>query len=317
MSDPVPSAEDWPDIPYPAWADTCSALHLMSQVVGKYALARRPWLNHSWHATFQVTASGLTTGLVPDARGIEAGFDFHQHHLLLRRVDGRSRILGLVPGTIADFHRRFCEAVEALGGNSVFDRRPNELPDPVRFDADDRPRPYDAEAVARFHRALVAAALALQQFRTGFLGKASPVHFFWGSFDLAVTRFSGRRAPLHPGGIPYLPDAVTREAYSHEVSSAGFWPGGGGIVDEPAFYSYAWPSPEGLAEARVEPDSACFHPQLGEFILPYAAVRAAADPKAVLGRFLESSYRAAADLLGWDRSVLECAPGEPRRPRPL
>jgi len=307
----------WPDIPYLEWAETCSALHLYSQVVGKYALARTPWLNHSWHATLQVTVRGLKTRLVPDAGGIEAGFDFHDHCLFVRHADGRTASFPLEAASVADFYGRFCEAVAQVGGTPEFDRLPNELPDPVRFDEDRQPRPYDADAVSRFHRALLTIALALEKFRTSFLGKASPVHFFWGSFDLGASRFSGRRAPLHPGGIPHLPDAVTREAYSHEVLSTGFWPGGGGVVNEPAFYAYAYPEPDGFRSARVEPPEAHYHDDLREFILPYGAVRTAADPWRQLAQFLESTYSAGADLLDWDRHSLECSIGRPGLPRQI
>ena len=208
------------------------------------------------------------------------------------------------------------ELIRGLGGTPELNGRPNEIPDAVPFAEDKAERPYDADAVTRFFRACVAVTNVMQTFRTAYLGKVSPVHLFWGSFDLAVTRFSGRRAPLHPGGIPALPDEVTREAYSHEVSSAGFWPGGGAI-DFPAFYSYAYPAPAGFAAARVAPDAAHFDQTLGEFLLPYDAVRRSGDPEAALMSFLQSTYRAAADLADWDKAALECAIGVPRRPRPL
>jgi len=308
----------WPDIPYPAWRETCSALHLYVQIVGKYRLARTPWINHSWHATLYVDARGLTTSTIPDGPtgGIEIAFDLIAHELIGRSADGAVERFALEPMSVADFHARFRALVRALGGNPAFHGRPSEIPDAVPFAEDHAPRPYDADAVTRFHRALVQVDRVLKRFRTSSIGKVSPVHLFWGSFDLAVTRFSGRPAPLHPGGIPALPDAVTREAYSHQVSSAGFWPGGGAI-DFPAFYSYAYPAPDGFALARVAPDAASFNTDLGEFILPYDAVRTARDPDAALMAFLESSYEAAASLGGWDRDALDCEPGEPRRPRPL
>jgi hypothetical protein len=308
---------DWPDIPYPQWRETCAALHLYSQIVGKYRLARTPWQNHSWHVTLNVSARGLATGPVPDGDGaVEVAFDFIDHAILGAATDGRTGRFALAPMSVADFHARFRDLVAGLGGTPEFHGRPNELPDPVPFAQDSQRRPYDSEAVSRFWRALLSADRVLKRFRTGFLGKASPVHFFWGSFDHAVTRFSGRPAPLHPGGMPALPDAVTREAYSHEVSSAGFWPGGG-AVDFPAFYSYAYPEPEGFKTARVEPAAAAYEEALGEFLLPYYAVRCAPDPEMTLMQFLESTYRAAAELGGWDRAALECAIGEPGRPRPL
>ncbi|RUM98967.1 hypothetical protein EET67_04810 [Pseudaminobacter arsenicus] len=309
--------ERWPDIPYPSWRDTCTALHLYVQIVGKYRLARTPWINHAWQATFYPNARGFTTGLVPDgAGGIELGFDLIGHQLVGTSTDGRTAYLPLGPMSVASFHSSFLQLICDLGGTPKLHGRPNEVPEPIRFSEDMVERPYDADAVSRFFGAFVSASLALQKFRTSFLGKVSPVHFFWGSFDLAVTRFSSRPAPLHPGGIPALPDEITREAYSHEVSSAGFWPGGGG-VDFPAFYSYAYPSPAGYADAQIEPREAYFDETLGEFLLPYDKVRQAPDPEAALMAFLESTYRAAADLAAWDVKSLECATGEPRRPRRL
>jgi hypothetical protein len=307
----------WPDIPYGAWRETCSALHLYCQIIGKYRLARTPWVNHSWHATLYVDARGFTTSLVPDgAGGIVILFDLLDHEVRGFATDGRQAGFPVGPGSVAGFHRQFTDLVRALGGDPEFHGCPNELPDPVPFAQDHVPRPYDAEAVTRFFQACVQVERVFERFRTAFLGKVSPAHLFWGSFDMAVTRFSGRTAPLHPGGVPALPDEVTREAYSHEVSSAGFWPGGGG-VDFPAFYSYAYPALEGFADAAVEPAEARFDPKLGEFLLPYDAVRRSADPEAALLAFLQSTYLAAADLGRWDRGALECAIGEPRRPRSL
>jgi hypothetical protein len=306
----------WPDIPYEPWRETCRALHLYSQVIGKYRLACTPWLNHSWHATLYVSGEGLTTAFVPDGpNGIEVVMDLVHHRVRGVAAGGRSGSFRLEPMSVSDFHGQFLELIQFLGGTCEFDGRPNELSDPVSFVEDQSPRPYDAAAVERFFGALLASNRVLSLFRTGFLGKASPVHLFWGSFDLATTRFSGRKAPRHPGGVPALPDIVTREAYSHEVSSAGFWPGGGGTIDYPAFYSYAYPAPAGFAEARVEPEGAFFHPDLGEFLLPYDVVRSASDPQHALLGFLEATYTAAADLGHWDRGELECALGEPRRPR--
>lgn len=310
-------AASWPDIPYPGWKDTCSALHLYCQIVGKYRLARTPWVNHSWHATLYVTARGLTTSLVPDAAGgVEIELDLIDHRVTASSSSGRREGFDLGPGSVAAFHTRFIELLGSVGATPVLNGVPNEIPNAIAFAADDRPRPYDAAAVTRFHQALVLIDGAFKLFRTSALGKVSPVHLFWGSFDLAVTRFSGRRAPLHPGGVPALPDDVTREAYSHEVSSAGFWPGGG-AVDYPAFYSYAYPAPEGFAAAKVMPEAAVFLPELGEFILPYDAVRQATNPQAALLAFLDSTYEAAAALGDWDRPALECAQGEPGRPRAI
>jgi hypothetical protein len=306
----------WPEIPFETWRETCSALHLYCQIVGKYRLARTPWVNHSWHATFYVDARGLTTSLVPDASGIEIAFDLVSHAIIGRAADGRRAEMPLGPMSVAECHGRFCELVDYLGGTPDFDGRPNELVDPIPFRDDRQVRPYDADAVTRFFRALVLINGVFYRFRTGFIGKVSPVHLFWGSFDLAVTRFSGRPAPLHPGGVPALPDDVTREAYSHEVSSAGFWPGGGG-TDFAAFYSYAYPTPNGFADAQVVPAGAYFDRKLGEYLLPYDVVRNSSEPEATLMAFLESTYRAAADAGRWDRAALECSIGYPLRPRAL
>ena len=313
MSGRTSSFDGWPPIPYGDWQSTASALHLYLQIVGKYRLARSPWINHSWHATLYVTPRGLTTSLIPDGDGgIEITFDFLDHVLSGQCGSGHITSFALRPMTVADFHRRFVSMIDELGGNSKFGGRPNEVPDAVPF-ADDRAlRPYDADAVTRFHRALVSVNRVLQHFRTGFRGKVSPVHLFWGSFDLAVTRFSGRRAPLHPGGIPNLPDSVTQEAYSHEVSSAGFWPGGGPI-DEAAFYAYAYPQPAGFGDASIEPAAVSYSEAFGEFILPYAAVRRSAEPEATLLAFLESTYAAAAALGDWDRA-LQCPRGRLGQP---
>jgi hypothetical protein len=307
----------WPEIPYNPWRESCTALHLYTQIVGKYRLARTPWINHSWHVALYVNARGLTSSLVPDGPGgIEIVFDFLEHAVTGTATDGRTGRFPLEPMSVANFHEQFLTLIKALGGTPRLHGQPNEIPDATPFAQDFRERPYDAEAVSRFFLALVQADRVLKRFRTSYLGKVSPVHFFWGSFDLAVTRFSGRPAPLHPGDIPALPDEVTREAYSHEVSSAGFWPGGGAI-DFPAFYSYAYPAPEGFSKASIEPPEAYYSDQLGEFLLPYDAVRQAPDPDATLLAFLERTYACAADLASWNRSELECAPGVPGQPRPL
>jgi hypothetical protein len=307
----------WPEIPYVDWRETCSALHLYTQIVGKYRLARTPWVNHSWHATLYPTARGFTTSLIPDGPvGIEIRFDLIDHKVVGESGDGRRDSFALGPMSVSEFHARTIDLIAALGGRPEFDGAPNEIADAVPFVRDEAMRPYDADAVRRFFEASSAVTRVLQAFRTSYLGKVSPVHLFWGSFDLAVTRFSGRPAPLHPGGIPSLPDEVTREAYSHEVSSAGFWPGGG-PVDYAAFYSYAYPAPDGFAQAKAQPASARYDAAFGEFILPYDEVRRSADPEATLMAFLESTYRAAADLGRWPVEALECAPGVPRRPRQL
>jgi hypothetical protein len=300
----------WPALPYAAWKDTRETLHLWTQVAGKVRLSLTPWLNHSWHVTLYVTARSLSTGPIEaGGRTLELEFDFVDHVLWLRTSDGHFRQLMLKPVSVAEFYADTMVALGELGIAVRINEMPNEIPGAVRFSDDRVHASYDRDAVARFHRVLLSANAVFSHFRTGFLGKASPVHFFWGSFDLAVTRFSGRRAPTHPGGVPNLPDAVAREAYSHEVSSAGFWPGGGGF-DEAAFYSYAYPAPAGFSDAKVKPDAAFFSKELGEFILPYEAVRSARKPERALMEFLQSTYDAAADLAKWERSALECRLGE-------
>jgi hypothetical protein len=305
------SQAPWPELPTAAWRDTCATLQLWTQIVGKIRLAKSPWLNHSWHVALYVTPRGLTTSPVPDgARTFQIDFDLIDHRLRISTSDSTQRHFALPDNSVASFYAATLAALGELGIAVAIDETPNELPDPIKFSEDTAHASYDADAVRRFLQILVNADRVFKQFRTGFLGKASPVHFFWGSFDLAVTRFSGRRAPRHPGGVPHLPDAVAHEAYSHEVSSAGFWPGGGAI-DYPAFYSYAYPEPSGFRAAKVRPEAALFSEALGEFILPYDAVRTAADPDKALLDFLQSTYEAAANAAKWDRDALECDPGKP------
>ena len=306
-------AEPWPALPYEAWKDTCTTLQLWTQIVGKIRLAKTPWINHSWHVTLYVTPRGLTTSPIPyDRRAFQIDFDFIDHALLIQTSDGATRRLALEARSVAEFHDALMAALAELDIRVRIHGRPNEVADPIPFREDRAHAAYDADYAQRFWRVLLQADRVFKQFRTRFLGKVSPVHFFWGSFDHAVTRFSGRTAPPHPGGIPNLPDAVTREAYSHEVSSAGFWPGGG-AVDYPVFYSYAYPTPAGFAAAPVRPEAAFFHEQLGEFILPYDAVRTAPAPDAMLLEFLQTTYEAAADGANWDRAALEY---DARGPRP-
>lgn len=313
----------WPELPFVTWADTAATLHLWTQVVGKIRLARTPWLNHSWHVTLYVSARGLTTGPIPDgARSFQIDFDFIDHVLWIRTSDGHYRQVMLASDTgkgvsVAKFYGETMAALKALGIDVTINTMPCELAECTVFEKDVLHRSYDAEAVGRFFRVLVSVNDVLTRFRTGFIGKSSPVHFFWGSFDLAVTRFSGRTAPKHPGGIPHLPNTVAQEAYSHEVSSAGFWPGTARQVDYPAFYSYAYPAPPGFAEAKVKPDKAFYSKILGEFLLPYDAVRLADDPDATLMEFLQSTYDAAADLGKWDRKALDCAVGEVGKARAI
>jgi hypothetical protein len=301
----------WPELPLASWRDTYATLHLWSQIVGKIRAARTPWLNHSWHVTLYVTSRGLSTSPIPDGtRSFEIAFDFIDHALRITTSDGAVRQFALAGHSVASFYEMLMAALAERGIRVAINDMPNELPEAVRFPLDHAHASYDADAVRRFFGALVNADRVFKQFRTGFLGKASPVHFFWGSFDLAVTRFSGRRAPRHPGGIPNLPDDVACEAYSHEVSSAGFWPGSGAI-DYPAFYSYAYPEPAGFRDVKVRPDAAFFSEALGEFLLPYDAVRTASDPDRALLDFLQTTYEAAANAAQWDRAALECPSGRP------
>ena len=315
----MPSPADaWPALPYDALGPTAETLQLWTQIVGKVRLARTPWINHSWHVTLYVSARGLTTGLIPDGPdGLELEFDFVSHALAVRTTDGDERRVALRSGgTIAGFYGGLMQALDALGASTEIAAWPNELPTATPFADDRAPRVYDPAIAGAFWRALVQANRVFLRFRSRFLGKVSPVHFFWGAADLAVTRFSGRRAPLHPGGVPHLPDAVTREAYSHEVSSAGFWPGDARLGG-PCFYSYAYPTPVGFAAAQLAPVAARFDEALGEFLLPYEAVRTADNPDEMLLAFLQSAYEAAADLAHWDRAALECEEGAPGRPRPV
>jgi len=311
------TANRWPALDFAALQPTAETLRLFTQVVGKVRLARTPWVNHAWHVALYVSARGLTTSLIPNgSSGLELEFDFIASALVVRTTAGGKRRVPLAPGSVAGFYAAVMDALAAVGAPTTIDETPNELPEAIRFSRDVAPRPYDPAAALSFWRAMVQVDRVFLRFRSRFLGKVSPIHFFWGSFDLAVTRFSGRRAPLHPGGVPHLPDAVVREAYSHEVSSAGFWPGGGG-VDEPSFYAYAYPVPGGFAAAIVAPPAARFDATLGEFLLPYEAVRAAPDPDAALLTFLQTTYEAAADRAGWDRAALECGEGQIGVPRPL
>lgn len=311
------NSDRWPALVYGDWQPTCETLHRWTQIVGKIRLALTPWQIHSWHATLYVTARGLTTSPVPyAARSFQIDFDFVEHALVIRVDDGAARALPLQAESVAAFHSRLFRALSDIGLQVTINGRPNEVADPIPFAEDQVHASYDRDSVRRFHRVLLAADRALKDFKTSFLGKSSPVHFFWGSFDLAVTRFSGRPAPSHPGGIPNLPDEVTREAYSHEVSSAGFWPGGG-PTDYAAFYSYAYPTPAGFDAARVRPAEAFYAASAGEFLLPYEAMRTSRDPDASLREFLQSTYDAAADAGKWDRAALECSRGVPRVPRGL
>ncbi len=305
----------WPQLPYEAWSETCSTLQLWSQVVGKIRLAQTPWLNHSWHVPFYVTARGLTTSPIPyQSLAFEIQFDFIAHVLDIGVSDGTGRKLSLQPQSVADFYGAMMKALADLGIAVEINEYPCEIAAATAFSRDRTHCAYEPDYAQRFWRILLQSDRVLKQFRTGFIGKCSPVHFFWGSFDMAVTRFSGRRAPAFSGKIPGVAEQVMREAYSHEVSSAGFWPGGSGGND-PLYYSYAYPQPAGLRERAVQPDAAFFSEALGEFVLPYEAVRTAADPDALLLAFLQSTYEAAAITANWDRASLECPLGIAGRPR--
>lgn len=307
---------DWPELSEERDGPTIKALHLYAQIAGKVATAVLPWRNHGWHVTLHVGPRGYRTEPIHAAAGpFELEFDLVDHRFLMSAPDRDRGGFALEPMTVAAFYERVLSLLSEAGHIIPIHTAPNEVDPATPFMVDRAARPYDRDSVDRLRRALVSADRVLRLFRSAFLGKVSPVHFFWGSFDLAVTRFSGRPAPLHPGGIPHLPDAVTREAYSHEVSSAGFWPGGAGAAGGPFFYSYAYPAPDGFAEARIRPEAAHYDKALGEFVLPYEAVRTSREPDEVLLAFLESSYAAAANLGAWEREALECEQGRPGIPR--
>ena len=298
-------SRDWPELPYGEWSETIATLHLWTQIVGKIRLSRMPWTNHSWHVPLYVNSRGLTTGPIPfDARTVDLQFDFVDQRLLVDSNDGRRTSVHLKPRSVSDFYEGVTAAMAELDFSFNINRLPSEIADAIPFDEDTTHETYDAGYAAQFWQALVQVDRVFKEFRARFIGKSSPVHFFWGSFDLAVTRFSGAEAPPHPGGVPNFPDWVAREAYSHAVSSAGFWPGGGG-TDFAAFYSYAYPAPEGFSDQPVKPAAATWSPDLGEFILPYDDVRKAVSPDEVLLEFLESTYAAACRTGDWKRSELE------------
>jgi hypothetical protein len=292
--------EAWPSLPLAEWRPTIDTLHMWTQVVGKVRLALAPHANHWWQVPLYVSARGLTTSPIPAPDGIfEIEFDFVVHTLRITTSWAESRMMHLAPQTVADFYKSFMTLLKSLGISARIWPMPVEVPDPIRFDQDTKHASYDAVCANRLWRVLASTDAVLKEFRGRFIGKASPIHFFWGSFDLAATRFSGRRAPERPGA-----DRVTQEAYSHEVISAGWWPGGGDIT-EPMFYAYAAPEPTGFRDAPVRPQQAFYHAQLGEFLLPYEAVRTAANPRETLLDFLQSTYEAGANLGKWDRAALE------------
>ncbi|MBV8664388.1 MAG: hypothetical protein JO107_14945 [Hyphomicrobiales bacterium] len=307
----------WPNLTYSTWRDTAATLQLWIQIVGKVRLTLTPWVNHSWQVPLYVTARGLSTSPIPfGAEIFEIEFDFVSHRLFVRTSEGDERALALEPQTVAQFYDAVIDLLNGMGVPAAIDETPSEIANPIRFSQDRTHAAYDAAAAHRFWRALVQADRVFKLFRSGFIGKASPVHFFWGGFDLAVTRFSGRPAPPHPGGVPGVRDAVMREAYSHEVSSAGFWPGNDAFP-QAAFYSYAYPEPAGFRDRPGLTPGSYYDATLGEFILPYDVVAAAAAPDALLLDFLSTTYAAAADAGGWDRAALEGPLGVPGRVRPI
>ena len=293
----------WPALPYSEWSDTCATLHMWTQVVGKIRMEKTPPINHWWHVTLYVTSRGLGTSPIPDgSRTFDIDFDFVAHRLTISTTEGERREFSLKPMAVAEFYDRVMEALRALKIDVSINTSPQEVTDGIRFESDRVHKSYDADAVERFWRTLIASTEAMKKFRSRYIGKVSPTHFFWGGFDLAITRFSGRRAPVH-APVPGLPDAMVQEAYSHECASVGFWPGGMGV--DAVYYAYGYPEPSGFPTARVRPPQAFYSDQLHEFLLPYEAVRTAADPEAALMDFLESTYDAAANLGQWPREQLE------------
>ena len=299
------SADVWPELNYADWKETSATLHMWTQIVGKIRLTLTPWTNHSWHVTLYVTSRGLTTSPIPHGTDtFEIRFDFIDHQLRILKSDGGQRSVELKPRSVADFYKAVMGALNALDLAVKIDILPNEIPNPIPFDRDEQHRSYDPKYANRFWRVLVQTDRVFKEFRSRFCGKCSPVHFFWGAPDLAVTRFSGRAAPPHPGGFPHLPDTVTREAYSQEVSSLGFWPGAD-AMPQAIFYSYAYPEPKGFSEAKVKPDAASYNSQFKEFVLPYDAVRTSKSPDDAILDFAQSTYDAASTLGDWDRAALE------------
>lgn len=298
----------WPTLEYSEWKDTYETLHRWTQIVGKLRLCKSPWCNHSWNTTLYVTSRGLSTSAIPlGQRSLTVDFDFHDHQLIFQDSLGKSFVLLLQNETVASFYERFLEALKIMDVEPNFDPVPNEVEDGIPFAEDTVHRTYNPLHAHEFFQVLVRVNNIFQKFRTDFVGKSSPVHFFWGSFDLAITRFSGRRAPEHPGGIPHLSNDVVREAYSHEEMSCGFWPGNA-MYPHAAFYSYAYPEPDRFSKAKIMPPEAIYNQDLHEFVLPYEIVRTSLEPAATLMSFLESSYRAAANLGHWDRDMLEVSP---------
>jgi hypothetical protein len=295
----------WPSLRYEEWKDTYATLHLWTQIAGKYRLILSPWLNHSWHATFYLTSRGITSSPIP-YRSIQfqLDFDFLSHRFLILASDGSMEMIELRPRSVADFYREVLAKMNNLGIDTRIHGAPNEVAVPIPFDQDEKHASYDPDYASRWWRIQLSIDRVFKEFRAQFIGKCSPVHLFWGAFDLAVTRFSGRTAPEHPGNVPHLPDRVAKEAYSHEVSSAGFWPGSE-QAPQAYFYSYAYPEPAAMKEAPIQPGEAFYSPDLREFLLPYEAVRNSSSPEETLLRFLQTTYDAAAETGQWDRGALE------------
>jgi hypothetical protein len=298
--------QNWPQLSYPQLKDTVATVQLWTQIVGKIRLKKMPWLNHSWHVTLYVSPRGLTTQSIPNGdRSFQIDFDFISHQLIITCSSGGTQTMGLYPRTVADFYKELFEKLALLDIEVIIYAKPNEIDPAIPFPEDEVHQSYDKTQVEHFHKALLTINAIFTQFRAGFSGKCSPVHFFWGAFDLAVTRFSGRKAPLHPGGAPNMPDDVMQEAYSHEVSSCGFWPGSDAFP-HPAFYAYCYPTPATFGQQPVKPTEAFYSTEMGEFFLKYDDVRNAADPEKALMDFLETTYIAAANTGNWDRGNLEC-----------
>lgn len=295
----------WPALPYETWQTTCNTFHRWLQIAGKVKTAKSPWTNHAWGTSLYVSSRGLTTLLIPGGgRSFSIEFDLIRHELIIQSTDGSEEILPLRAESVADFYNRFNQALGRLEIRGPYSAVPDETLDRIPFQEDTIHHSYDREAVHRFWQILVLSNEVFQEFRSEFLGKTSPIHLFWGSLDLAVTRFSGRRAPEHPGGVTNLSDEIVKEAYSHEVSSSGFWPGND-LIPMPLFYSYAYPQPEGFEKANISPAAAYYHGGLREFVLPYETVQTSSNPSKTLMEFLRSTYEAAADRGGWDRDLLE------------
>lgn len=303
---PFTPSTPWPDLPFEDWSDTRETLHLWTQIVGKIRMVQSPWINHSWSVPLYISANGLRTSLVPyGGEGFELAFDLVRHRLELTTTRGDHRTIGLVDQSVAEFYAGVIDAMNEVKMGVSINTTPNEVPEAIPFEQDTIHHTYKPEHAHALWTALVRASHAMTRFRAGFLGKASPVHFFWGSFDLAATRFSGRSAPPHPGGLPNFPHDVAQEAYSHEVTSVGFWPGNR-ESPTPLFYAYAYPSPEDFSHAQISPDAAVWLDELGEFILPYPSLLQQDEPDSALQQFFQSTHAAAADLAGWDRSATEC-----------